>query len=106
MLLGSSIARKATVATQRLKFRARLPPFDSAEPRKDAIEPGERGPRFVGRINDQWQFPVPAGAINPARDRCRHWSKERLRPECCVANRGVAATAACFRIAALNQAKR
>ena len=59
MLLDSSIARNADGATQRLKFRARLAPFDSAEPRKDAIEPGERGPGFVGRVNDQWQLLFP-----------------------------------------------
>ena len=50
--------------------------------------------------------PVPAGVINPARGQCRHWSKGRLQPECCVANRGVAATAACFRFAESNQATR
>ena len=50
--------------------------------------------------------PVPAGAINPEHDRCRHLSKERLQLECCVANHGGAATAACFRFAGPNQATR
>ena len=50
--------------------------------------------------------PVPAGAISPEHDRCRHLLKERLQLECCVANLGVAATAACFRFAGRNQARR
>lgn len=50
--------------------------------------------------------PVPAGAINPEHDRCRHLSKEHLQLECCVANHGAAATAACIRFAGPNQATR
>ena len=50
--------------------------------------------------------PVPAGAINPEHDRCRHLLTERLQLECCVANHGAAATAACFRFGALSQATR
>lgn len=50
--------------------------------------------------------PVPAGAINPEHDRCRHLSKERLQVECCAANHGAAATSACLRFAGSNQATR
>jgi len=39
-----------------LKVSADFPPFDPAEPREDAVDPRERGSRFVGGINDQRPF--------------------------------------------------
>jgi len=50
--------------------------------------------------------PVHEEVINPAHGRCRHLSKERLQLECCVANHGAVAIAACFRSAGSNRATR
>ena len=36
-----------------MKFWVYLAPLDSAEPRKDTIEPGECGSRFVSRVNNE-----------------------------------------------------
>src|SRR5205807_4894288 len=50
---------KTDAAIQGLKISADLSPFDSAEPRYDAVNPRERCSRFIGRVNDQRRFLLP-----------------------------------------------
>ena len=44
---------KCQAGVQRLKFRSRRPPFDSAEARERAVKPCERSSGFVCRVNDE-----------------------------------------------------
>src|SRR4029077_2052811 len=56
---GQFNSSKTDAVTQRLKLRADLSPFDSAEPAKDAIDPRERCSRFISCVNDQWRLLLP-----------------------------------------------
>jgi hypothetical protein len=47
---------KCQSGVQRLKFRSRRPPFDSAKPRQSAVKPRERSLGFVRSVNDDRLF--------------------------------------------------